>query len=401
MANSGISIDSDSRTGRFVRYLFVLAVAFPFGIPVPLWSADKIRTPEVTIAGSDGPSSSRDSPANVSAVRTLSAQQVAELACQRAAMAKLVLADARARKLESHFSGDEVSTKIVASFQNALAMRLQQSASANALKLHYAIAGCMQAERLLLETEEVLSQQEKAQVELVDRGIPIPDPILIDRLKVTTEDKRLENASKLATLRMQLATLIGTEHACSHAPEDEDSIMPSDCNACEWIQRALECRCDYTSLKSLSSTIHEDTLEVWDHIAGFLSGVPSLPGKLTFWKRILKPRCSRQELANAVSARRAWMTELIRERSQQIATEVDVAYEKKKSAALRWVNAGEQVRLWERRISQLNEMARVRGTMAEQFEAKLNRIQSKAAQLERWVEWHVASVELCLAVGAN
>jgi len=81
--------------------------------------------------------------------------------------------------------------------------------------------------------------------------------------------------------------------------------------------------------------------------------------------------------------------------------EVELAFERKRTAALRWVNAGEQTQNWEERIRQLEKLSEVQGNLAQQFEAKLNRLQSRAQQLERWVDWHQAQADLILATGDN
>jgi len=333
--------------------------------------------------------------------QSLSREEIGRLASQRSAASRLVNADVRSRTHSSRANGKEDENRILVPFQCAIAHRLRQSSAANALKLHYGIAACLQAERLLDETRSLLDVQSETQSLLIDRGIPIPDPLLVERLKTTMEDKRIDNQSKLNVLRTQLTALIGAEIACSHAPTEIDSVIPSDCDVCDRIKEALECRCDLVMLQRLRGSISAETLDLWDSIGALTSGVPTRTKTTFFWTKFLRSRCNQTENQNAVAARRAWLEELINERSKQIAMEVEIAFEKKKSAALRWVNVGTQLEHWTNRISQLEMLGESHGNLAEQMEAKLSRQQERGLQIERWLEWHQASVDLALAIGCD
>ena len=335
--------------------------------------------------------------------QSLSAEQIRQLAAERSGAANLVLSDSKSRSLHSISPCKDVDSKreILTNFQSAIAFRLRQTASANALKLHYGIAACLAAERVFDETSELIDQQERAQIELVEKGIPIPDPLLVGRLKIILEDKRLENLSKIAVLRTQLSALIGTESACGHAPSEVDELVPSDRDVCVHIEKALSCRCDLLMMKRLRGTINGDSLDVWDSIGALLSGVPALAKNKSFWLMLLRTKRSQIEIQCAIAVRRKWLDDLIAERTRQISMEVEVAFEKKKTAALRWVNSGEQISNWETRIVQLEKLSEVQGNMASQFEARLNRLQVKGQRTERWVEWHQANVDLMLAIGCE
>lgn len=334
---------------------------------------------------------------------TLSATQIGQLAAERCGAAKMVAYNSKSRSLPalSACMDVECENRILEFFQAAVAFRLRQTASANAMKLHYGIAACLTAEQVFNETNRLLEQQEKAQTELEEKGIPIPDPLLVGRLKLILEDKRLDNQSKTAILRTQLSALIGTENACGHAASEPDEIEPSDCSVCSHIERALTCRCDLQTMKRLRGTINSDTLAVWEGIGAFLSGVPALAKQKTFWSKLFRTQRNQTEIERAITTRRNWLDELTEERTKQIAMEVDVAFEKKRTAALRWVKTGEQVTNWETRILQLEKLSEVQGNLASQFEAKLNRLQAKGQRIERWVEWHQANIELMLAIGCD
>ena len=315
----------------------------------------------------------------------------------------MVASDSKSRSLHSLSvcKDTDCAKELLNSFQAAIAYRLRQTASANAMKLHFGIAACLTAERIFNETEELFRQQEKTQDQLVDKGIPIPDPLLVGRLKIMLEDKRLENQSKVAILRSQLSALIGAEYACRHTPNEADEIVASDCDVCERIQQALACRCDLLTMNRLRGTINSNTLGVWDGIGAILSGVPLLAKPPPFWWKLLRTQRSQNEMEHAIAVRRKWLDDLIAERAKQISMEVDVAFEKKKTAALRWVKSTEQIANWDTRIIQLEKLSEVQGNLASQFESKLNRLQVHGQRTERWVEWHQASVDLLLAIGCE
>ncbi len=338
-----------------------------------------------------------------SAAASLSAKQVGQLASDRCGAANRISSDSQSRvsSAPKHGREDDCEQQILRAFQGAIATRLRQTAAANAMKLHFGIAACLKVEKIFDSTAALLERQEKSQSELVEKGIPIPDPTLVGRLKINLEDKRLENHSKIAVLRSQLAALIGTEYACGHAPDEADEIVPSDCNVCDHIAQASHCRCDLVSMRRLRSTVQSETLDAWDSIASTLSGIPSLMKPKPFLSKVLSPVRSRAGTDNAIAARRRWLDEMIADREKQIAMEVDVAFEKKRSAALRWVNAAEQIANWDYRIAQLESLSEVQGNLASQFEAKLNRGQIEGQKIERWSEWHLANIDLMLAIGCD
>lgn len=334
---------------------------------------------------------------------SISATQISRMASERCGTAKLIAIDEKARSTHSSANciDTESAQEIVRVFRTAVAFRLKQTASANAMKLHYGIAACLKAESIFDQTFENLQRQEKAQNLLVETGVPIPDPTLVERLKTSLQDKRLENQSKLAVLRSQLSSLIGAENACRHAPLEIDEIVPSDRDVCEHIDQAQRCRCDLVVLRRLKSTIHSDSLDAWDSIGASLSGIPFTASRKLFWSKVLRPHRTRSEIENAVNARISWLENLVAERTKQIQTEVDVAFEKKRTAALRWVNANEQIANWGNRIAQLESLSEVQGNMASQFEAHLNQFQIEGQRIERWTEWHLANLDLMLAIGCE
>jgi hypothetical protein len=369
------SIELASETCSHPRGMFLVSSSLPYSIPSPSYAE----------------------------TASLSAKQIGLIAAERCGPANLVTADSKSRTIQAvaRCNESESTFEVMRLFQSAVAYRLNQTASSNAMKLHYGIAACLSADRTMIETMELLGQQEVAQAALVEKGIPIHDPLLVQRLRIQLEDRRLENQSKIALLRAQLTALIGAENACRHTPIEPREIIPSDQGVCEHIQQALRCRCDIQTLLRLRKLVNSETLTVWDGIGATLSGVPSLPQAKPFWSKLLRTKRSQAEIQCAVAARLLWLDGLIAERSKQVAMEVETAFEKKRTAALRWVKSGEQIANWELRIEQLEMLSEVQGNLASQYEAKLNRLQAEGQRIELWAEWHMADEDLQLSIGCD
>ena len=329
------------------------------------------------------------------------ATEISKAAAARCSKARVLIAESHVQGLSRKKQESDPSERVLRLFQSGIETRIRQTASANALKLHFAIVATLQAESILNHSEELLLRQQQALDALVEKGIPIPDPILVRRLQTTLNDKRMDNQSKQNLARTQLAALVGPELSCSYLPTEDMQIVPSDMDVCDRIKQAITCRCDLVTLRQLRTTIDEDTIEAWDSIGAMMSGLPSPIKKAISLSRILRTHRKKSEVQSTIELRRRWLDELITDRKTTITTEVESAFEKKKAAALRWANSTVQLENWDTRIAQLKKMENVQGNLASQIEAKLNRHQAMAEQLERWLEWQHANTDLKLAIGSD
>jgi hypothetical protein len=239
-----------------------------------------------------------------------------------------------------------------------------------------------------------------AQVKLIEEGVPIPDPLLLDRLRVDWNDQLLENESKQRTLRIQLSELVGGEVACNYEPMFERNLAPSDVDVCDYLQTAMRRRHEITLLFGLRSSINDSTIELWETLAAALSGVPALRSKPLSVAGRIKRLLLRDEIEQAVQNRKQWLETLIHERTNHIRKEVEVAYETKRIAALRWANSRDQSQIWETRIQQLEKIGEeLKGNVADQSAARLQALQSEVNTIKRWLDWHLANVDLENATG--
>lgn len=338
-------------------------------------------------------------PTTAASARVLSAHQVAVMAAENCNPAKLLLQNHASEDPTSQCH-DEAVRATLWEVRCAASQRLKEEAARNALKLHHALAATFRADDLLGRTQAELQIQQTIQAKLIAQGISIPDAGLIDRLSRDWEDRMLENRSRQSQLRIQLSGLIGSEWACSYLPQIEPELAPSDQDVCEYLHLAMNSRHELLLLKRLRRSVDEDHLEVWDSLAGALLGTPiAFPSGATWMKKIRRT-VLRGEVEQAIRNRSRWLETLIQERLKQITIEVEVAYEAKRAAALRWANAKRLTQSWERRLQELIQLGEeVAGNLASQSEARLERLASERGEIERWLDWHNAQTDLLYASG--
>jgi hypothetical protein len=330
--------------------------------------------------------------------KSFDASEIAQIAARQCGPANLMI---RENAISTHQRCEkEVELTAICSIRQATAHRLRENAASIALKLHYGLAACKQSQELLNRTRQELDRQSMAQVKLIEEGVPIPDPLLLDRLRVDWNDQLLENESKQRTLRIQLSELVGGEVACNYEPMFERNLAPSDVDVCDYLQTAMRRRHEITLLFGLRSSINDSTIELWETLAAALSGVPALRSKPLSVAGRIKRLLLRDEIEQAVQNRKQWLETLIHERTNHIRKEVEVAYETKRIAALRWANSRDQSQIWETRIQQLEKIGEeLKGNVADQSAARLQALQSEVNTIKRWLDWHLANVDLENATG--
>jgi hypothetical protein len=336
-------------------------------------------------------------PETVSLRKTLDASEIAQIAARQCGPANLII---RENAISTPQRCDKDDEKIIRSIRQATAQRLRENAASVALKLHYGLAACKQSQDLLNRTRQELDRQSDAQNKLIEEGVPIPDPLLIDRLLGDWNDQLLENESKQRTLRIELSELVGVEVACSYDPMFDCNLTPSDIDVCDYLETAMSCRQEVALLYGLRHSIHESAIELWEGIAATLSGVPALRSKPISVAGRIKRLLLRGEIELAILNRKQWLETLIQERTKHIRKEVEIAYETKRIAALRWANSQKQSQIWEMRVRQLEKIGEeLKGNIADQSAAKLHALQSQIHTIKRWIDWHLADVDLENATG--
>jgi hypothetical protein len=389
---------------RLLRWSIVLAFGVVWTIlvspsrvtgfdDVPIVSS---ATP-IHLLATDVSSTANETPSAQAGVRCDSrdADLIADMASKHSSLANLVMREMASRRSAGKrlcSRDDQVQRELA----KAIECRQRQTSAANALKLHYGIAASLEGIRLSQDTLTYIDTQSGVQQSLVDDGVPISDPTLLDRTRLDVADQYLATQSRLSQLRIQLSQLVGSEVACHHAPQFAPTIEPRDCDVCEYVDAAHRNRCDLTSLHRLRRCLDESDLKAWETIAAETIGLPQGETARRAWA---SPWLSNRN--DAMAHRRAWLDSLIAQRTQQITVEVELAFEKKRAAALRWTNANSVVENWAYRVTQLEKLAELRGNLADQIEAQLNRRRAESLVVQRWFDWHEAAVELELAVGCR
>jgi hypothetical protein len=283
---------------------------------------------------------------------------------------------------------------------NVAAQKIRSEQAAAALKAHMGLAATTLGSELIDRIEAELSQQMNIQKKLIEAGVSIPDDSLLTRLQNENNDARLEIESKERVLRIQLSGLLSSSYACSYLPIVMTEMMPCDTDVCDYVERALECHYELVALGKIRGLLDPESVDLGNELLALVANVPSLPAKkvglLSRWKASL----SLHDRTSESNKQKNWMSSLITERSQEIAREIEIAYENKRAAALRWSVTKEQINVWSQRIEQLEKLGtESRGTIAELGAAKLSKLKEEARLVERWLEWQTANVELKLAMG--
>ncbi len=332
---------------------------------------------------------------------SLNETQILQLACRCNHQAELVLSLARSQQNSGIRSETEKKREtVVCLLANVAAQKIRSEQAAAALKAHMGLAATTLGSELIDRIEAELSQQMDIQKKLIEAGVSIPDDSLLTRLQNENNDARLEIESKERVLRIQLSGLLSSSYACSYLPIVMTEMMPCDTDVCDYVERALECHYELVALGKIRGLLDPESVDLGNELLALVANVPSLPAKkvglLSRWKASL----SLHDRTSESNKQKNWMSSLITERSQEIAREIEIAYENKRAAALRWSVTKEQINVWSQRIEQLEKLGtESRGTIAELGAAKLSKLKEEARLVERWLEWQTANVELKLAMG--
>lgn len=284
--------------------------------------------------------------------------------------------------------------------------RQSQIAASQAMMIHYGLATLEALQSIQSETNEEIRLQQARQDKAIEMGVTILDPMALPRLLNSLHDQEIESLSKASQLRSQLTVLVGTRIACSYRPNamTEPVCPPPFLDTCEYLNYALSHRCDLLGLVHLRNNLTVETLDVARWMSDVLTATPpatltatSIPG-ISFIRLLLsqKHRDDDAELCERLKM----LDEAIGTLRTQIASDVDIAVAKQRSAAERYCNAIERVQLWKTRIDQLRAYGeKIKPMLDEEASAQQNWLQSRSDAIQRQGDWHQAIVELGLAIG--
>lgn len=334
---------------------------------------------------------------------TLDEKQIAQLACRSHNSSELAPQLLQGGDRTKHRSELEQQREVVACLiANVASQKIRNERTAAALKAHYGLYATQLGADLIKRTELEIEQQTQIQMKLIEAGVSIPDDSLLTRIRNETIDSKLRNDSNDRILRIQLAGLISNQMACSYAPNVTNEMVPCDIDVCEYVQRALDCHYELVALGKIGGMLGPESVELGDELLALLSKVPVLPSKQVGFLAKLKSTFNSNDRVAQANRQKNWLNSLIRERRGEIAREIEIAYEKKRTAALRWSVAKEQLDVWSRRIAQLEKLGTEnRGTIGELGAAKLAILKAEALTIELWLEWQTADVDLKRALGSE
>jgi hypothetical protein len=280
-------------------------------------------------------------------------------------------------------------------------------AASQAMEIHFGLATIEALQAIQLESQSELQRQQQRQDKAIELGVSMLDPMAIQRLMVALRDQEIETATKSPQLRSKLAVLVGTTIACPYMPEFMTSPVcpPPILDPCEFINLAYAQRCDLLGLVYLRKNLTVETLDVARWMTDILTATPpatvtatAIPG-VSLIRLLFSNRHQNEEAE--LRERLAMLDKSIIAMRSQIASEVDIAIEKQRSAAERYCNALERIQLWQTRIDQLREYGdKFKPLLEEESSAQHSWYQARAEAIQRQGDWHQALVELSLAVGS-
>ena len=332
---------------------------------------------------------------------SLDENQILQLACDCNPQANLALALARTpENAGNRTETEQKRDAVVCLLANVAAQKIRSERAAASLKAHYGLAATTLGSELIGRIEVELTQQMEIQNKLIEAGVSIPDDSLITRLQNETNDSKLELESKERVLRIQQSGLISNSYACSYLPIVKTEMMPCDIDVCDYVQRSLECHYELTALGKIRGLLGPESVDLGNELLAIVAKVPYLPVRKAGLLVRLKASLNISDRSSESNKQKNWLNSLMMERRQEIAREIEIAYEKKRTAALRWSVVKEQLNVWSRRIEQLEKLGiENRGTIAELGAAKLAKLKEETQLIERWLEWQTANVDLKLSMG--
>jgi hypothetical protein len=335
-----------------------------------------------------------------------SPDKIASLASWRACAMDLMKRDLQADQAASKHptSRERATFQLRRCMQQYRSARQSQLAAAQALQLHFGIALIEEVMPIQAESLKFLAMNQQRQDRASEYGLSIPDPSAMQRLETVVRDKQIELTSKASQFRSQLILLVGEADGQCHLPELMTLPVADDSNVDDLIQFAYGQRQDLQGLIYLRNSLSVETLDVARWTSDMLTG--SVPASITkfsggkcSWIRVLFSSHHQDEEAE-LCARLAILDQAIAALKEKIASEVRVAYEKKRAAYERYQLAGQVVQLWKTRIEQLEKYGdQVKPLLVEELDATLSLYQAQADQVQRQGEWHQATVELNSALG--
>jgi len=260
------------------------------------------------------------------------------------------------------------------------------------LRLHYCIAACQMGLEIGSEARAYLQEQELVEDELLKLGGQVDDTTALRRASIELKDRRLVLESKLAELREELSLLVGPQIACSHTGRFDCAPSLELDDSCDFELLGLQQRIELQVLRYIrgqSDWIQEDTLEILSGLVGFPVGLRAL------WGPVERPGIFVHKSTDEVRAkRRHGLDRWIANRQDEIRLEIRTAYLSKATAVQRWRLAVERSDSLQLRYERLCELSELKGNLPQQVQAKLEWYKARGDEVERWLDWQLADIEL-------
>lgn len=290
------------------------------------------------------------------------------------------------------------AAQTLAVFLNMQAKYQEDLGAASALRAYYSRIAIAEQSRLNALSLEYISEEESKQIAAQRQGLPATtDLSSFERLKLDSEDNRLQIESKDRQLRSLLVQLTGVDYESEQVCQEYLQVLAVSLDCEQLKQRALVLRQDLQAWQHLACHINEESAPIFAQMLSTIIGGWGLPlPKIAALKAVFcKPDYAclvanlRRELNLTIEINRRWIEQAVSEKCEAL----KVAYQRMELSQ-------RVIASWDRRVEQLEALERSgQSAAAELATARSELLKAHADEISRRLDAKIAEVDLAEACG--
>ena len=290
------------------------------------------------------------------------------------------------------------AAQTLAVFLNMQAKYQEDLGAASALRAYYSRIAIAEQTRLNALSLEYINGEESKQIAAQRQGLPATtDLSSFERLKLKSEDNRLQIESKDRQLRSLLVQLTGVDYESEQVCQEYLQVLTVSLDCEQLKQRALVLRQDLQAWQHLACHVNEESAPIFAQMLSTIIGGWGLPlPKVAALKAAFcKPDYTclvanlRRELNLTIEINRRWIEQAVSEKCESL----KVAYQRMELAQ-------RVIASWDRRVEQLEALERSgQSAAAELATARSELLKAHADEISRRLDAKLAEVDLAEACG--
>ncbi|MEC8555533.1 MAG: TolC family protein [Planctomycetota bacterium] len=290
------------------------------------------------------------------------------------------------------------AAQTLAVFLNMQAKYQENLGAASALRAYYSRIAIAEQSRLNALSLEYINEEENKQVAAQRQGLPATaDLSSFERLKLESEDNRLQIESKDRQLRSLLVQLTGVDYGSEQVCQEFLQVHSVSLDCEQLKQHALVLRQDLQAWQHLGSHVNEESAPIFAQMLSTIIGGWGLPlPKVAALKAVFcKPDYTclvanlRREISLTIEINRRWIEHAVSENCESL----KVAYQRMELAK-------RVIESWERRVEQLEALeSSGQSAAVELATARSELLKAHAEEIRRRLEAKLAEIDLAEACG--